>query len=749
MHTATDSRPPLFHEGQNCRAVTHADRIALLVDGEAYFSAFVDACKRAQRSIMIVGWDFDSRAAAAFDAQGKPTLTLGDFLNDLARRRRRLHIRILNWDYPMVFGLDRELSPTYGLSSWKPHRRVIFEYDNTQPVGGSHHQKMVVIDDKIAFVGGLDLCCRRWDTREHKPDDPRRMAQGTPYPPFHDMMVMMDDEAARVVAEIARTRWELATGEVARARSTPDDIWPQSVHVDMHDVTLAVACTFPATARHGAIKDVEQLYLDMIERAQRYIYIENQYFTSQTIGTALARRLAEPDGPEIVLVTRLLSHGWLEEITMHVLRNRLLDALDKADHAGRFHAYYPHREGLATGTCIDVHSKMMAVDDQWLRIGSSNISNRSMGLDTECDIVIEAGDAPAVCSRIALFRNELLAEHTGTTTSQVTAALAEHGSMAAAIAHLGNDAHQLRKLEETHHWPEAMVSSVAFADPDQPVSIELFSEVADDVPEAERVDAATQAPRKPIWPAILALVVAVAGLALAWRYTPLARFATPETVTTMADAFARHWWAPILLVLVYTPMSFVMFPRPLVTSAAVIAFGAWGGLSIAMSGLVLSTCVHYVIGRLLSRRTIQRLSGGKLDHLIPLLRRHGLLTMTMLRLVPAAPFPVLGIAAGALRIRLWHLALGTFLGMLPGALAATVFANELKEGLTNGFHVDYWLIAFVAAGLVIVSTVAARWFKKASAAHAGPHKPRRRWNVFEGGPRTLHERRPRRVPLAS
>src|SRR6202007_939264 len=100
--------------------------------------------------------------------RGGPPAELGEFLNFLVRRRRGLHIYILNWDYPMVFGTDREFPPIYGLGAWSPRRRVHFEYDNTHPVGGSHHQKIVVIDDAVAFSGGLDLTCRRWDTCEHK-----------------------------------------------------------------------------------------------------------------------------------------------------------------------------------------------------------------------------------------------------------------------------------------------------------------------------------------------------------------------------------------------------------------------------------------------------------------------------------------------------------------------------------------------------------------------------------------------------
>src|SRR5690606_4236583 len=112
------------------------------------------------------------------------------------------------------------------------------------------------------------------------------------------------------------------------------------------------------------------------------------------------KRLAERDGPEIVLVLRLLSHGWLEEHTMHVLRSRLIQRLRKADRHGRFHVYYPHVPGLKPHCCLDVHSKLMVVDERILRIGSANLCNRSMSLDTECDVALEARARPQVAAVI-------------------------------------------------------------------------------------------------------------------------------------------------------------------------------------------------------------------------------------------------------------------------------------------------------------------------------------------------------------
>src|SRR5580765_3226717 len=203
----------LFRPGYNTWAVARADRFALLIDAEAYFRAFHDAALHAQRSITVLAWDFNSRTRLHFDpvARGAPPTELGDFLNFLARRRRGLHINVLNWDYPIVFGTDREIPPLYGFG-WTPHRRVHLRYDDTPPVAGCQHQKVALVDDALAFVGGIDLTVRRWDTSQHLAEEPRRVAYGKPYPPFHDMMAVMDGQAARAMAALARERWRLATG---------------------------------------------------------------------------------------------------------------------------------------------------------------------------------------------------------------------------------------------------------------------------------------------------------------------------------------------------------------------------------------------------------------------------------------------------------------------------------------------------------------------------------------------------------
>jgi phospholipase D1/2 len=695
----------LFDEGRNCWQVSHADRAAFLVDAKSYFAAFAQAALQATHTIIVLAWDFDSRTQLWCDPQkGGPPNTLGPFLNYLVARRRSLEIFILNWDYPMVFGTDREIPPLYNLG-WKPRRRVHLRYDNTHPVGGSHHQKVSVIDDSVAFAGGLDMTSCRWDTSEHLGQDPRRDCNGKTYPPFHDVMTMVDGEAARALGVLARERWHRATERpISRARAEQLERWPAQVQPHMTDAKVAISRTSPDTNELPGLREVEALYLDMVARARKHIYIENQYFTAHKVCEALEARLKEENGPEIVLVLRLLSHGWLEEHTMEVLRTQLIKRLQAADKWHRFGVYYPHVPDLKEGTCVDVHSKVMVVDDEWLRIGSSNLSNRSMGLDTECDLTFEAAGKKEHAQAIQDFRNRLLAEHLGVEPEAVQAQHEKSGSLNQAVAALQGGERTLKTLDELKEWPDTVVEIAAIADLEKPVTMDkLIGYFA----QGTQTEVARSAGLR--WQTLLATLFVVVGLTALWRYTPLAQFAAVDRIVELADQFAGQWWAPLLVVALYTPACLVMFPRSLITLLAVVAFGPWLGFSYALTGILLAAWLTYVAGRKLNRATVQRFAGEQLNRMSAALRKRGLLAVTALRLVPLAPFAVEGLVAGAIRIRLWHLMLGTAIGILPGTAATTIFGDQLETALRNPAAINYWLIAAVATVLIVATLAVKRW----------------------------------------
>jgi len=463
----TAAIPSLFQPGRNCYRAAGAQRAALLVDGEAYFRAFAHAALRATRSIVVVAWDFHSHTRLHLNEPGIPDL-LGEFLNFLLRRNRRLRIFVLAWDYPVVFGRGRE-PPAGSDGGWQPHRRISFHYDSTRALGAAHHQKIVVIDGAVAFCGGIDLTLGRWDTTLHSSADPRRTNVGetVPYGPVHDVMLAVDSGAARALQSVASERWRQATGRALPTAYATGDPWPASLFPMFSDVDVALARTVPAGRSEPAVTEVETLYLDLIAAARRYIYIENQYFTSRVLGDALAARLAEP---EVVVVLKLASTGWLEAPTMSALRTVLLRKLQDADSHGRFHAWYPYTPGESD---CDVHSKLMIVDDEWLRVGSANFANRSMGLDTECDLVLEARGDSATRTAIASVRNALLSEHLGAARTDVQNAYAVTGSLGETIASVSTqDGRSLRRFERLDEPSPALVALAnGVADPGRPLSM--------------------------------------------------------------------------------------------------------------------------------------------------------------------------------------------------------------------------------------------------------------------------------------
>ncbi len=718
----------IFEPERNCWRIAHADQAAFIIDADAYFKAFVAAAEQAQRSILIAGWDFHSRTRLLCDENGQNCeLELGQFLNKLAKRRPELHIHILIWDFPMIFGLDREWAPLAGFG-WKPHRRIHFRYDNTHPVSGSHHQKIAVIDDAVAFCGGIDLTCRRWDTCAHAADDQRRVMQGTPYPPFHDLVMAVDSDAALQLGNLVRDRWRRATGEILapvaahRGKSwrrigrkrPPNARWPSTLQASVADVEVAIARTEPAIDARPGVREIETLYVDMIAAAKRSIYIENQYFTAEKIGAALERRLAEADGPEIIVVVRELSHGWLEELTMQTLRMRLIKKLREADRHGRLRVLYPFIAGLTEGTCIDVHSKMMIVDDEYVRIGSANVANRSMGFDTECDLAIHA-DRDDIAAAIRKLRCELLAEHLGSTPEEVQRQVERTGSLRGAIAALHRDDRTLRPVEVSEDVSPAVLSMISVADPERPV--ELGSLIKLLSPEIEPTPAASQK-----WWKLAAAVALLAGLTAMWKLTPLSYWLEAERITSWAREFGDRPWAPVLVMLAYTPACILMFPRPVITLFAVVAFGPWLGFVYAMLGIEFAAWLTYVAGMRFSRATVRRVAGRNLNRIIDVMRRRGLIAMTALRLVPLAPFSVEGVVAGAVRIKLWHFMVGTAIGLLPGTLAATILSDQLQAALKDPGEVNYWLIAAALLLVALATWFVRRWLIRSSQGANADHE---------------------------
>lgn len=445
----------LLQAGRNCWQIQPAQRFAFIVDGADYFIAVRQAMLKARHSILLIGWDFDARIQLGKGEDGGPQ-TLGPFILWLADRTPSLDIRLLRWDTGAFKAMFRG-NTLVSILRWKAHPRITLKLDAEHPIASAHHQKIVVIDDSIAFCGGIDMTMQRWDTREHLDDDPRRVSpSGKPQEPWHDATSAFDGAAAKAAGDLARARWKAATGDALQPCKDCHDCWPASLQPTFHDMKLGIARTIPKMDGVQPVHEIEAAWVDMIHRARRMIYAESQYFASRRIAHAIAQRLLEDDPPEILIINPHGADGWLEPLAMDTARAQLVEALQRIDKHQRFRIYHPQTAG---GADIYVHAKVMVVDDCVLRVGSSNFNNRSMRLDTECDVILsadEAGDA-RLRQQITALRDDLLAEHLGVSAAEVRATLDDTGSLLQTVEALRSTGrtlvpYKIPELSEFEEW---------------------------------------------------------------------------------------------------------------------------------------------------------------------------------------------------------------------------------------------------------------------------------------------------------
>ena len=463
----------ILRPGDTCWRIERADRLSVIVDAADYFATFRSIAQKARHSLLLIGWEFDTRIDLdRLDGDSEVPNRLGRFLSWLVRNRPELQIHMLEWDVGLLLALGRGSTPLR-VADLVSSKRVRLQLDHAHPLGAAHHQKIVVIDDVLAFCGGIDMTAGRWDTCAHEDRDPLRVSPTLrrPFEPWHDVTTVVDGDAARALGELARTRWLRACGEQIAPPPRVPRIWPEGLVPTLVGVEVGISRSAPDYDGRTGVREIEALYLAIIKVARQHLYIESQYFASRRIAEAMAERLREPDGPEIVVVNPLSAEGWLEEEVMGSSRAKLLRLIQRSDRYGRFRLYTPVAQG---GTPIYVHAKVLIMDDRLLRVGSSNLNNRSMGYDTECDLTVEVGlgdpNEADRRHRIAALRADLLAEHLGVSSNHVEAALVQVGeSLIAAIEVLRSDGRSLVPFEapELNSLEEEVLAENELLDPER------------------------------------------------------------------------------------------------------------------------------------------------------------------------------------------------------------------------------------------------------------------------------------------
>lgn len=621
---------------------------------------------------------------------------LGALLRWMLRHRPELELRVLLWNHPTLYAIHRELFPRF-IFGHRKLERVDIRLDSHLPVGACHHEKLVIIDDNVAYCGGIDLTLRRWDTAAHHPAEPRRRhGSREPYVPMHDVQMVVDGEAAAALGERARERWIHADGAKLEPVKPRGDCWPAGVRADFENVDVGIVRTLAALEKpENEIREVERSTIAAISRAERLVYIENQYVTSKSACEALRARMRSVPKLEAIVVTTREPGGWLEAEVMGVGRQKFMAAFAEKSLADRIHFVAPVATGPAVRALgsgpdysIHVHAKVLIVDDRFLRVGSSNLNNRSMGFDTECDLAVE-GSTAAQRRAIAAIRARLVAEHWGSDAESVAQTLAKRRSAWTALASLPrvpvlSTAHgaRYRRLavwrrgERAHAQrgvvllPQESATDTGLVgllgDPERAVSAEQLLAQA----------VGTRRPRRLLrWGGGLLAATLAALLLVA---LDRAGFGVLDLGAKLVDgigALGQSAWGIPLVLAAFVVGSLVAVPILALIGATVIALGPVAGFACSAAGTLLAATATFGLGRLVGRKPLQRWLGARFKALEQRFTDRGIVAVALIRKVPIAPFTIVNMLIGAIGIRYRDFLLGTSLGMLPG-IAAFAFVSD-------------------------------------------------------------------------
>lgn len=651
--------------GRNCWRVERASHFYCVQDAADYFRLVREAILKARKTVFSLGWDIAAQVdldpgAVASDA---PT-RLDKLLGYVARRRPELRCYILTWDYGALHTLERDPLTRWRLG-WRMPRGVLLRFDDQHPIGGCHHQKIVVVDDELAFCGGIDLTGHRWDTSAHRPDEPaRKNVIGVAYEPYHEVQAMVTGPVAASLGELARDRWRAVGDErMPPVDRSTENLWPAALTPDLSDVDVAIARTIPASKSRAAIRECEALFFDSIAAARQTIYIENQYFTNEVLAGALAARLRELDGPEVIVVSPRECQGWLEKTTMGAFREAAFRLLVAADEHKRLRLVYP-LASRSRDVPTFVHSKVMIVDGALARIGSANVSHRSMGMDTECDVAVDAGGDLEASAGIRRVRDRLLAEHFGLPVDAVARGIEGGGSIGALIDARENAEHTLVRIELSGQLASTLAVLQAAADPDEPMAFSSSVEALVPPVEATSVGSSLR-----LW--ILPGVVLLAAIATAWGSSQTLG-SIPGGPASLSVGIGVFVLAGLLLV-----------PLELLTIAAGVCFGALRGGLVALVGSFVAALIGYLAGRAIGAEGLTRWISRRSFRSVRQMGAQGVAGVVLLRFASVASAGAIHLMCGAGRIPYATYMAGTVIGLVPAIAVLSGLGGLLRHALLN------------------------------------------------------------------
>jgi phosphatidylserine/phosphatidylglycerophosphate/cardiolipin synthase-like enzyme/uncharacterized membrane protein YdjX (TVP38/TMEM64 family) len=716
MVTRDRASAAILTPGRTCWRLDRADRFRCIQDGADYFRFVRDAILKARHSIFILGWDISGRVnlLPGHEQAGEP-VRLDELLAFVAKRNPHLRCFVLIWDYGSLYTLERDPLSRFRLG-WRTPRRVRFGYDDHHPFGASHHQKVVVVDDRLAFSGSLDLTGHRWDTSDHRVDEPDRVTPtGKEYTPYHEVQAMLEGPAAASLGELARERWRiLGARKLPPVQPVTDSLWPKDVEPDLLDVNVAISRTVPGSAGVPPVRECETLFFDSIDAAKTTLFVENQYFTSERLGSALARRLAEPDGPEVIVVSPRECQGWLEKNTMGAFREAVFRRLRAADAHGRLRLVYP-MASRARDVSTFIHSKVMAVDDDLIRIGSANFSNRSLGMDTECDISVESCGERRLQLGIRAMRDRLIGEHLGVDADTIGRDYDRLGSLRAVIdAHADGD-RALLLIDPVDDLEEPTEAVRDAADPGEPAGFG---------PEIDRLlpalDANEDRSHLRLW--IVPVIVVLAAATVGWSSNHANAPSFLQDARVLLASTGTNWLATWMAAGLFVVCAWLLVPVEFLVLVSAVAFGPTRGAAVSVIGSLGAAVSGYVAGRALGPAVVMRWLGPRTYRTGRQLVAPGPTAVAAMRLATIATAMSVHLLCGAGKVRFRDYLAGSLAGLVLPVLALSVLGGLLRSTLLqptiwNGLQTIGFAVLLTAATFAIRTSLLIRQFAPFTAGH--------------------------------
>lgn len=683
--------------GENCKDIIPSDKVKVLIDVDSYFKAFYEAIQQARETVYIFGWDIDHRLELIKEntAQCKAPIFLGSLFKYLIEENPNLRIYIICWDYSVFFALERDLFPYYRLQEKTPEQ-IQFRLDNNIPLWGSHHQKCVVIDDSLCFIGGVDLCRKRWDTPEHKIHDQRRKDfLKKSYGPFHDVHAMVKGSLAQQIGDEFRHRWELIDESLPKYPENHYDHWPTSFHPDFENLKLTALSR--NKCGHGGEEDTREVYnlfVDSFQKAQDFIYIETQYLSADNVIEKL-KEILRVGQVEVIIVTSNKWSGVFEKAILGSKQNKVLRDLHNSDIHNKLRVLAPWISENNKEEMIKIHSKVCIVDGIYLRVGSANLNNRSMIVDTEYDYSIESGDDKKVRDGIFSILYKFLSEHLGMASVEIEREIKAHGSLIKLIdKRMSHKSRNLRSIQKfVPEWMEGKLPLVKFVDPDRPYLRSNRSPREREVLKAKTT--------------LIVILLFVIGATIIWKVS----LDTDVSIKGFALQFesireSKHaFW---VIIAFFTLGSLIVFPLNLMLLITTIMFPPHMAIWYCSAGVIISSTVGYLIGEVIGKKPLEKVSSEKINELNKKISKSGLLATLFFRLVPLAPYSFINLFVGASRVRYIDFLFGTIIGTAPGILAYSLLGNQIQNIFENPSATN--IVILIA--IIVALTFTALLFKK-------------------------------------